>query len=577
MSNQYDKLLNCIKEDTKEEKQDFLYRIDERGVVIERYIGRKKCLIVPGKIDDQPVYKIDDTAFYEDEKLKKITLPDTLRIIGKEAFAGSSLETAILPKSLLIIEERAFADSSLKSVNMPESVSVIGEETFSGTEITSITIPRLVMSIGARAFEYTNILSVRIPSNVKSISQEMFKCCEELHTVIIEGAKTIEASAFEGCGNLKNINLPDTLTLIEDNAFSGTDIEFMIVPQSVQYIGEDNFPGSHVAILSDNTEVYLGNDDYSYVTLYCNQSNINARKVAKEYHMKQKSLSTFAKISADYYKTFEPETSIEIESPKVFCEPNYCETKCEFYTTCQGNKETCIKEIFDKMISQLSTREERIIRLLFGIGELKEDSIIIILQALNMIPLQDGDEFADVSEDDISEDVGSCHISKFEHLRNIEAKALRKLRHPARSRALRSIDVGLVLLSANETNYFNLWCAIFGVRPDSRQVELEYYTERKRAEEEQRKRNEEELANASDEELPRIRKKIMARSTPIDDLDLRVRTYNCLKHAGVNTVEDLVNMTWEEFIRIRNLGKKSAEEVLFKLEQLGFSFSSSDE
>ena len=294
--------------------------------------------------------------------------------------------------------------------------------------------------------------------------------------------------------------------------------------------------------------------------------------MAKEYHMKQKSLATFAKISADYYKTFAPETSIEITSPKVFCEPNYCEKKCEFYTACQGNKETCIKEIFDKMISQLSTREERIIRLLFGIGDLKEDSIIIILQALNMIPLQDGDEFADISEDD-----SSCHISKFEHQRNIEAKALRKLRHPARSRALCSTDAGLVLLSANETNYFNLWCAIFGVRSDSRQVELEDYTERKQAEEEQRKRNEEELANASEEELPQIRKKIMARSTPIDDLDLQLRTYNCLKHAGVDTVEDLINMTWEKFIRMRNLGKKSAEEVLSKLEQLGFSFSTSEE
>ena len=140
--NQYDKLLNCIKEDNKEEKQDFLYRIDERGVVIEGYIGRKKNLVIPENIDDRPVYKIDDNAFYEDEKLKKITLPDTLRIIGKESFACSTLESAILPESLLIIEDRAFTDSALKSVNIPGSVSIIGEEAFSGTSIDSITIPK---------------------------------------------------------------------------------------------------------------------------------------------------------------------------------------------------------------------------------------------------------------------------------------------------------------------------------------------------------------------------------------------------------------------------------------------------
>ena len=120
-------------------------------------------------------------------------------------------------------------------------------------------------------------------------------------------------------------------------------------------------------------------------------------------------------------------------------------------------------------------------------------------------------------------------------------------------------------------------CAIFGLHSDCRQAELEYYMERKQAEEEQRRWNEEELANASEEELPKIRKKIIARSTPIEDLELWIRTYNCLKHAGVDTVEDLINITWEEFIRIRNLGKKSVEEVLFKLEQLGFSFRPSEE
>jgi len=490
MSNQYDKLLNCIKEDTKEEKQDFLYRIDERGVVIERYIGRKKNLVVPESIDGYPIYKIDDTAFYEDEKLKKITLPNTLRIIGKEAFASSSLETVILPESLLIIEDAAFADSSLKSVNIPESVSVIGEEAFSGTEITSIIIPRLVLSIGARAFEYTNIPSIKIPSNVRSISEEMFCYCKELHTVIIEGAETIEEGAFYGCEKLKNISLPDTLTTIEDKAFSGIGLEYLIIPQSVNYVGEDNFPDhAHIAILSDEMEFYLGDSDYSdysQVTLYCNQSNATARKAAKEYHMKQKSLATFAKISSDYYKTFTSETSIEIASPRVFCEPSYCETKCEFYTACQGKKETCIKEIFDDMISQLSTREERIIRLLYGIGEQKEDSIIIILQALNMIPLQDEGEYADILEGDISVDDSSWQISKFEQLRNVKAKALRKLRSPACSQALRSTDVGLVLLSANETNYFILWCAIFGVRSDHRQIELEYYVEKKQVEEQRK-------------------------------------------------------------------------------------------
>ena len=55
----------------------------------------------------------------------------------------------------------------------------------------------------------------------------------------------------------------------------------------------------------------------------------------------------------------------------------------------------------------------------------------------------------------------------------------------------------------------------------------------------------------------------------IEELDLSVRSYNCLKRAGVNTVEDLAGKTEEDMMRVRNLGKKSLEEVLNKMESLG--------
>ena len=63
----------------------------------------------------------------------------------------------------------------------------------------------------------------------------------------------------------------------------------------------------------------------------------------------------------------------------------------------------------------------------------------------------------------------------------------------------------------------------------------------------------------------------------IDDLDLSVRSFNCLKRAGVNTVGDLVNKTEEEMIKVRNLGRKSLEEVIYKLNSLGLSLKSSEE
>jgi len=63
----------------------------------------------------------------------------------------------------------------------------------------------------------------------------------------------------------------------------------------------------------------------------------------------------------------------------------------------------------------------------------------------------------------------------------------------------------------------------------------------------------------------------------IEELDMSVRAFNCLKRAGINTVEDLINRTEEDMIKVRNLGKKSLEEVIQKLQSLGFELKKEDE
>ncbi len=62
----------------------------------------------------------------------------------------------------------------------------------------------------------------------------------------------------------------------------------------------------------------------------------------------------------------------------------------------------------------------------------------------------------------------------------------------------------------------------------------------------------------------------------IEELDLSVRSFNCLKRAGINTVEDLISRTQEEMIKVRNLGRKSLEEVEHKLAMMGLSLASED-
>ena len=63
----------------------------------------------------------------------------------------------------------------------------------------------------------------------------------------------------------------------------------------------------------------------------------------------------------------------------------------------------------------------------------------------------------------------------------------------------------------------------------------------------------------------------------IEELDLSVRSFNCLKRAGINTVEDLINKSEDDMMKVRNLGRKSLEEVVYKLNSLGFSLRKDDE
>ena len=63
----------------------------------------------------------------------------------------------------------------------------------------------------------------------------------------------------------------------------------------------------------------------------------------------------------------------------------------------------------------------------------------------------------------------------------------------------------------------------------------------------------------------------------IDELELSVRSYNCLKRAGINTVEELTNRTPEDMMKVRNLGRKSLEEVLAKLKELGLQLNQGEE
>ena len=86
-----------------------------------------------------------------------------------------------------------------------------------------------------------------------------------------------------------------------------------------------------------------------------------------------------------------------------------------------------------------------------------------------------------------------------------------------------------------------------------------------------------EIANVSEMMVEKTEDpKAKALETPIEDLDFSVRAYNCLKRDGIHTLQDLVNKSESEMMKIRNLGKKSLKEVIDKIKDMGLKFSEDD-
>ena len=72
-------------------------------------------------------------------------------------------------------------------------------------------------------------------------------------------------------------------------------------------------------------------------------------------------------------------------------------------------------------------------------------------------------------------------------------------------------------------------------------------------------------------------KQIKILEKTIEDMDLSVRSYNCLKRANIHTVEDLTKKTEDDMLKVRNLGKKSLDEVIFKLESYGLKLQDKED
>jgi len=173
------------------------------GVILDGYKGHED---VPDNVTHvrfhPSVVGVDYQAFEDCTKLRKVTLNDGLKKIGKSAFEGCN---------------------SLQSINIPSTVTKIKRYAFmSCTKLQKIVLNEGLSEIGEDAFRNcTALQSITIPSTVDEISIDAFANCSSLEEVVLnEGLKKIGDRVFERCSSLERITIPSTVNEIDKLAFN---------------------------------------------------------------------------------------------------------------------------------------------------------------------------------------------------------------------------------------------------------------------------------------------------------------------------------------------------------------------
>ena len=141
------------KEDNLDFKNEYLYEVEARGILIKEYIGKEQRVTIPEIIENKKVTKIASEAF-EGKNLLEVNMPDTIKEIGKYAFASNMYMTNIK------------LSASLKSI--PE-----GMLAFCG-KLKELDVPPSVKSIGKNSFDYVKLRKIIIPASVQKISNKIF-------------------------------------------------------------------------------------------------------------------------------------------------------------------------------------------------------------------------------------------------------------------------------------------------------------------------------------------------------------------------------------------------------------------
>jgi len=238
----------------------FEYKIDRRGMVITGYTGGATRVKIPEKINGRPVTAIGYKAFAFDH-LESVSIPDSVKYIATGAFYDNQLTSIILPASLVSIGDIAFSYNRISSVIIPDSVVKIGANAFSKNSLTNIRLPENA-DIQSNSF-YVSVFDKYLKSGKHASNFSITIVLSNLYKIAILDASTAEILAYYG--DEDKLVLPEKINGIPVvdigcGVFSNCLLTSVVIPNSVEIIGDDSFPNNKLThVVIPNSVRFIGN------------------------------------------------------------------------------------------------------------------------------------------------------------------------------------------------------------------------------------------------------------------------------------------------------------------------------
>lgn len=238
------------------EKVSLVAEIDEIPDWCFYYCTKLKNVVI-----SETVSVIGNHAFSNCEVLEKVELPENVVTIGADAFFKCvGLSELHLNEGLKSIGSHAFSHcASLKEFIIPEGVNVIGDSCLADCiNLDTAYIPDSVDIIGRSVFLYCGKLkNVRMPEKVAEMGNGCFSSCSSLERITYpQGITRISGNEFNGCKNLRILYLPDGLKEISYYFGNLTELELVVIPESVDTVSASLFTGNN-----KTTIVYKGTEE----------------------------------------------------------------------------------------------------------------------------------------------------------------------------------------------------------------------------------------------------------------------------------------------------------------------------